>query len=354
MASEEVIFLKDEKIRQLAELIRGHEINNMFHMVFHNLGEQLEYIRMVNNNEQSVKTILDDCKALTIRYKDDAVRGPIAGDILVYAEHCLNNALQIIRNYTVRRDYLDKMMDHHVKLFHGLEELNTSSQEAVRHYKDSLEYFDQKVMSYVRMNSNSHASQEFSRYLRNVGIGFNELVRSYQEKLGYSGRFEDLEEDQKLEVYAAIIEASGRLNVLDTKGRQAVTERGKISEFGSAAMFMLDVGSIIWDVYTGDHTIQTATRDALILAAKKGGAYLGKLVGTAIATGLTGVQASALFVTAVGLLGGFVGGFIFAAAAGFLLNRIFSSGGEADIPTEGFIVYVAPMPNGRDIAKQIA
>lgn len=125
----------------------------------------------------SVNTLLDDCNAIVIRYKDDGVRGPIADQILGYAEHCLNNALQLIMNYTLRRSYLDKMMDHHLQLFQALEELDTSSQDAVVDFTESIQEYDQLVMSYMRLNLNSHASAEFSRYLRNVGIGFDELVR---------------------------------------------------------------------------------------------------------------------------------------------------------------------------------
>ncbi|KAG6469613.1 uncharacterized protein LOC122031736 [Zingiber officinale] len=364
MASSSVtVFLKDEKLRQLAQLIRNHEVNNLYHITFQNLGDQLEYLRMSNNNMTSVNTLLDNCNAIVIRYKDDGVRRPIAEQILAYTEHCLNNALQLIRNYTLRRSYLDKMTDHQLQLFQALEELDTSSGDAVLDFTESIQEHDRLVMSYMRLNLNSHASAEFSRYLRNVGIGFDELVRSYQSRLGYTGRFEDLEIEQKLEVYAAIIEASGRLSVLlpeQGKGddtvlkASSITYREKKPNYGSAAMFLIDVGQIIWDVYSSDHPITTATREALVLAAETGGAALGKLVGVAIATQLTGQAATTLFVTAVGLIGGFVGGFILGAVAGFLFDRIFSSGGQAVLPTDGFIVYVATMPNGHDLAKQIA
>ncbi|GER26421.1 sulfoxide reductase heme-binding subunit YedZ [Striga asiatica] len=179
---------------------------------------------------------------------------------------------------------------------------------------------------------------------------------SHQTKLGLSGSFEDLEEDQKLEVYASIIEASGRLTVLTRSDGPppSISYRKKKPAYGSAAMHLMDIGQIIWDVYSSDHPITTATREALVFAAEAGGAALGKLVGAAIATQLTGQAATTLFVTAMGLVGGFVGGFILGALAGFLFDLIFSSGGQRPLPTDGFILYVAPMPNGNDIAKQIA
>ncbi|KAL6528767.1 hypothetical protein OROMI_028943 [Orobanche minor] len=359
------IFLKDEKLRQLAQLIRNHEVNNLYHITFQNLGDQLEYLRMANNNMASVNTLLDECNFVVIRYKADGVRGPIADQILDYAEHCLNNALQLIRNYTMRRNYLDKMMDHHQQLFQALEDLDTSNLDAAVDFTESIQDFKRLVINYMRVNLNSHASAEFSRYLRSNAIGFKELVRSYQTNLGYAGKFEDLKEEQKLEVYAAIIEASGRLRI--SRGGEGDVEVLSLTygtdnpkppkpkpSYGSAAMFMIDVGLIVWDVYASDYPITTATREALVLAAKMGGAALGKLVGVAIATSLTGLAATTMFVTGVGLVGGFVGGFIFGKLAGVLFDMIFSTGGEKHLPTDGFIVYVAPMPNGHNLAKQIA
>lgn len=364
MASSAVIvFLKDEKLRQLAQLIRNHEVNNLYSLTFQNLGDQILYLRICNDNVATVNTLLDDCNTIVVKYKDDGVRGPIADQILSYAEHCLNNALQLIRNYTLRRSYLDNMMDHRLQLFQALEELDTSSQDAVVDFTEAIQEYDQLVMNYMRLNLNSYASAEFSRYLRNIGIGFNELVRSYQSKLGYTGRFEDLEIEEKLEVYAAIIEASGRLSVLSAEqGKGDMVKASSITyrkmktnygNYGSAAMFLKDVGQIIWDVYSSDHPITTATREALDLAAREGGSALGKLVGAAIASGITGEEAT-LFVSAVGLIGGFVGSFILGAVAGVLFGLIFGSGGKAPLPTDGFILYVAPMPNGHDLAIQIA
>ncbi|GFP99999.1 hypothetical protein PHJA_002144000 [Phtheirospermum japonicum] len=196
------------------------------------------------------------------------------------------------------------------------------------------------VMSYMRLSLNPHASAEFSRYLRNIGIGFSELVRSYQIKLGYKGRFEDLEEEQKLEVYASIIEASGRLSVLSKDEGDIIKAKGrmKLLKYGSTALRIIDVGQIIWETFSSDHPITTATIEALVLAANIGGAAIGKLVGVAVATHLTGQAATTLFITAVGVATGFVGGFILGLAAGILFDLIIGSGGEKPLPTDGLIV----------------
>lgn len=132
---------------------------------------------MVNDNKKSVTTILDNCKGLINRYKNEAVRGPMAGYILVYAENCLNNAIQSIRNYTLRRNYLGKMIDHLHQLFDASEDLNAGSQTDVAEFKENVEHYNHTVMSYMRLAANSHASDEFSTYLRNISIGFHELVQ---------------------------------------------------------------------------------------------------------------------------------------------------------------------------------
>ncbi|GFP98648.1 hypothetical protein PHJA_002008700 [Phtheirospermum japonicum] len=320
------VLLKDEKLRQLAQLIRNHEINNLYHITFQNLGDQLQYLRMCNDNMASVNTILDDCNALVIRYKG---------------------------NYTLRRSYLDKMMDHHNQLFQALEELDTANGGAAADLTESVQEFDQMVMSYMRLSLNPHA---FCRILKISQEHWHRLQRTGSKtKLGYKGRFEDLEEEQKLEVYASIIEASGRLSVLSKDEGDIIKAKGrmKLLKYGSTALRIIDVGQIIWETFSSDHPITTATREALVLAANIGGAAIGKLVGVAVATHLTGQAATTLFITAVGVATGFVGGFILGLAAGILFDLIIGSGGENPLPTDGLIVYVAPMPNGHELAKQI-
>ncbi|GER32120.1 phytase [Striga asiatica] len=381
------VFLQDQKLRQLAQVIRGHEVNNMYHITFASLGEQLQYLRMANDNMASVNTILDDANAIVHRYRGDTARLSVANIIHTYVEHSLNNALQLVPNYTLRRDYLDKMIEHHKVVFETLEGLNTNNQSQVNELAEAVKELDDVNISYMRLSLNPHASAEFSRYLRSIAISFEDLVSGHQRQLGYTGSFENLEIEQKLDVYASILERSGRMSVLaaynneltttgksgdyddvDTKPddskatfdlnvpvkASAVLYSRKMPSLGSAAMFLLDIGMIVWEVYSADHSLTMALREALIFAAELGGAALGKLVGVSVASGLTGMAATTLFVTAVGLVTSFVGAFIIGALAGFLFDRIFSTGGQAPLPTDGFVVYVAPMPNGHQIARQIA
>lgn len=164
-------------------------------------------------------------------------------------------------------------------------------------------------------------------------------------------------------MYDSIIEASGRGKVLNDKilkaiavpktGRSRGDESKDISIKG-AGMLLYNAASITWDVYTSDHPIQTAMRDAVKQVASKGGAVLQEIVEAAIVTGLVGIEATSLFVTGIGFVVGMVASYILGEIAGEIFDLIFGSGGTKPLPNEGFIFYVADMPNGKDLAKQIA
>ncbi|KAF3447770.1 hypothetical protein FNV43_RR08474 [Rhamnella rubrinervis] len=283
MASD-IVFLKDEKLRQLAHVIRGHEVENLKNLYFKSVGEQAKYLRICNSNQVSVETILNACRDLVSTYKDDTIRAPIAALILSHMEVCLNNALQIFTNYTLRRTCLDKITTHVDNLIKDLNDLNTSNPTDVATLTNKIQHYKEAVTNFTKMS-----------------------------------------------VYDAIIEASGR---------------GKVCSSNAA--------HITWDVYTSDHPIQTAMRDAVKEVASKGGAMLKEIVKDAILTGLEGVEATSLFVTGIGFVVGILGSYILGEIAGDIFDLIFGCGGTKPLPNEGFIFYVADMPNGKDLAKQIA
>ncbi|KAF3447813.1 hypothetical protein FNV43_RR08518 [Rhamnella rubrinervis] len=358
MASD-IVFLKDEKLRQLAHVIRGHEVENLKNLRFKSVGEQMKYLRICNSNHVSVETILNACDDLVSKYKNDTVRAPIAALILSYMEVCLNNALQVFTNYTLRRSYLEKITTHVDNLIQDLNDLNTSNPTDVATLTHQIQHYKEAVTNYSKMSVNSRASQEFSRNLRNSGIEFKTLVKRYQATLGFGGLFEQLKDEQKLLVYDAIIEASGRGKVLNHKTLNAIalprsSNESKDMSIKDAGMLLYNAANITWDVYTSDHPIQTAMRDAVTLAASEGGAVLKEIVKAAILTGLEGIEATSLFVTGIGFVVGIVGSYILGEIAGEMFDLIFGSGGTKPLPNEGFIFYVADMPNGKDLAKQIA
>ncbi|VFQ70846.1 unnamed protein product [Cuscuta campestris] len=350
-----VIFLEDEKLRLLAEMVRRHETNNLHYLLdFDSPGELNQYIRIINGNLATVHTLLDECKAVVAAHRNDAVLGPIAASLLSYAEHCLNNALQIIRNYTLRRDFLESVEEHLEDLFKRLGELSPWDAVAVAEFTQDLKQYDDTVVSFMWLNINTAASVAFSQHLRLLEITFEDLVRSRQRKLGFTGRFEDLDIDQKLQVYYVIIEESGRLKGVENRSLQPLPFGSKKSKYKSGGMFLFNVGQIVWDIYQRDQPMETV-RDVVVSAAEKKGKKLGTILGKAAASAaLKGVTKSAIFITAAGVVGGLVGAFIVGAAVGLLFGLIFRTGGQAPLPTDNMIVYVAEMPDGMAFARRIA
>lgn len=148
-------------------------------------------------------------------------------------------------------------------------------------------------------------------------------------------------------MYEKIIEASGR-------GRVIVNQLSAALGVAGIAVLLFTAGMMVWDIFSSEHILQTAAHDAVVTVASVGGAMLGEVVGTALSTELVGVEASALFVLMAGIVTGIVGAFILGAFAGWLIDLIFGSGGSATLSTDGHRCYVAPMPDGVVLARQIA
>ncbi|KAH7514442.1 hypothetical protein FEM48_Zijuj11G0090000 [Ziziphus jujuba var. spinosa] len=347
-----IVFLKDKKLRELSDLIYGQEVENIQNIKFSSEAERVKYLSSCLSNYNSIKSLLNGGVAL------------------------VTNALQIVRNYTVRKDYLAKINAHVQSL---MEELEIDNPAQVSQLTNRVQHYNKAVMEYTKMYQ-STASQEFSRMLKNNGIKFQTLA-----KLRIHGPFKNLTDEQKLQVYDAIIEASGRGKVLVEETLKAIavprnddtnlheenkletkfeassgnitmtTYALKTNNDAGKALLLFKAAYITWDIYTSDHTITTTTRHAVQEAAKLAGAPLVEIIQAAVETGLEGVEASVVFVTAVGLAVGLVGAFIIGEVAGLLFDLIFGSGGaELPLSTQGHVFHVAAMPNGKELALQIA
>ena len=146
-------------------------------------------------------------------------------------------------------------------------------------------------------------------------------------------------------MYNDIIVASGR-------GSVVADTLSTISGVAGILFLILAAGVIVWDIFTAEHVLQTATKDVMMTVATVGGAMVGQVVGAALPT-LAGVEASALFLMATAVIGSIVGAFVVGAFVGWLVDHIFSSGGHYSHETDSHTCYVAPLPDGEAIARQI-
>lgn len=143
------------------------------------------------------------------------------------------------------------------------------------------------------------------------------------------------------------MEASGR-------GRVFANGLTKALKVAGIAMFLFNAGMIVWDIYSSEQKLQTATRHAVVALASAGGAMLGDIVGVALSSALLAAGVSTFFVVTVGILTGILGAFILGEFVGWLIDLIFSSGGNTPFSTDQHRCYVAVMPDGETLARQIA
>lgn len=126
-----------------------------------------------------------------------------------------------------------------------------------------------------------------------------------------------------------------------------------IKDVFAKGVFMYNAATITWDVYSSEHKMNTATRDAITNIASKGGAVLEDIVEAAMLT-LEVEAETSLLVTGVGFVVGILGSYILGQIAGKIFDLIFGSGGTATLPDQGYILYVATMPDGKDLARLVA
>ncbi|KAK8934418.1 hypothetical protein KSP39_PZI014238 [Platanthera zijinensis] len=344
--ADNIAILNDEQLRVLAKLIYYQEVDATNNIKFSSEPELAKYLRDCKSNYDSVLGLLNSGGEVERKFEDDSSRAPIAHDIFSYIVYCANSALQAVQNYTLRMNYLDKISKHATTLINGLQELDPKNVINVRRLAKDAVLYRNAMLEYTRKNQ-SIASRNFSKWLKDSGLKFEELVKRYQTKLKFDGPFENLEEQQKLQVYEEIIEASGR-------GRVIVNQFSTAVGIAGIAVLLFTAGMMVWDIFSSDHILQAATRDAVVSAASIGGAMLGEVVGAALATELVGVQASALFVLFAGIATSILGAFIIGGFVGWLIDLIIGSGGNATLSTDGLRSYVAPMPDGVVLARQIA
>ncbi|KAK8934541.1 hypothetical protein KSP39_PZI014242 [Platanthera zijinensis] len=344
--ADDIAILNDEQLRELAKLIYYQEVDATNNIKFSSEPELAKYLRVCKSNYDSVLGLLNSGGEADRQFADDNTRAPIAQDIFSYIQHCLNSALQVVKNYTLRMNYLDKISKHAASLLNELRELDPEDVISARRLAEDAVKYKDAMLEYTRQ-SQSIASRNFSKWLKDSGMTFEDLVKRYQTKLSFDGPFEELEDQQKLQVFEKIIEASGRESVI-------VNQLSTAAGIAGVAVLIFTAGIMVWDIFSSEHVLQAATHDVLVSLTSVGSAMLGELIGAAVETELIGIEASALFVAFAGIATGILGAFIIGEFVGWLIDLIIGSGGNAPLSTDGLISYVAPMPDGVVLARQIA
>ncbi|XP_034206458.1 uncharacterized protein LOC117620381 [Prunus dulcis] len=325
-----------------SSLVYYKEAEAIHHIKFRSEPERAKYLKDSRASNQSSIGLLDAGNALEGRFRNDDARASVAREIFGYIVNGTNHALQSVPNYSLRKDYVEKITEHVEMLGNALE----VADGVVYVAKEATEY-RRAMYEYTRRHQTSggSVSRQFSRWLEESGIKFEGLVQRYQAQLKFQGRFKDLKDVQKIQAYEEIIVASG--------GRGSVRINRLLKGFRAAgiAVNLFVAGLTVWEIFTADIPLEKATHEAVVIAASAGGLLLGEVVGVALATC---VCPNPVSVVMVGIIFGIAGAFLLGEFAGWLVNLIFEAGGSFNtLSTDGHQCYIAPMPNGVILALQI-
>ncbi|KAM7486135.1 hypothetical protein LguiA_002144 [Lonicera macranthoides] len=352
--------------------------------------EQNKYLELCGSAHD---TALDNLKsaldAVQKFFPIDPTKGDIANNTLTYVELGINVAFQTLRNYSVKLSYVQKLSDHANALLSALEELDPQNViNARRLANDAIKYKDAMVRLWNEVNeiTLSRSGDEGGKKLRwsKLGEGVPSTMARGSSKEGKARERErEIESDGSFptgdgdrwrwrgdrerqisgdgdqrgwrgaygdrwvgrEVYKKIIKESGQEDIF-----QMETD---ITEVGGVAVFLLTAGIMVWDIFTSAH-VETFARDSVQTMANIGGGLIGNVVAEVAATIVADtILASEIFLTGVALLSGIGATFIIAEIAGLFLDMIFGSGGKKVLSTDNIKCYVAPLPDGAEIANQI-
>ncbi|XP_015873436.3 uncharacterized protein LOC107410518 [Ziziphus jujuba] len=348
-----LISLHGEELRRLTKLVHYQEVENIKHIQFKSEAERRKYLNESKACYTSALELLDSGEKIKKDYeKDETRRSEAAHQIFSAMEWTINSSFQCVRNYTMRRSLLNKATEYSKTLIHKLHNLDPNDTSgALKLFADAKEY-EKAMVEYATKHSNPVLSS-FSNWIKNEHITFESLLIRFKNKLKFEKPFKELENAQKVQVYEEILEASGRGRGLSIGFAEVVGAAG-------VAVLLFTAGVMVWDVYTSEHKFQTATRDAVVATALVGGSMLGNIVGAALTTELVGAEAAVLGVSLVaegGFIVGIAGAFILSMAAGWLIDKLFSTGQVSHVTkhtTQSEHCYVAPMPDGKALAFQIA
>lgn len=172
---EGLVTLDASQLRRLSTLIRNQEVLWINNIPFGSEWERVDYLRTCTLNFNTIGSLLDRADAVMDEFKFDRVKSPIASDVYDQIIGLVTNALQAIPNYTVRKEFLDKVVpyiDEGVKL---LRQVNPADAAAVQALADDAETFKVAIKNFNATHGSS-ASNQFAERIKAEGLDFEQLV----------------------------------------------------------------------------------------------------------------------------------------------------------------------------------
>ena len=195
------IFLNEEQLRRLSAVIYYQEEEAMKTIKFDSEYEQANFLTGSRAAFESVRLLLDTGVQLKLKFHKDRLRSPISHNIFSYMVNGLNNALQLVPNFTLRKDFINKIADLAKALIDALEKLDINNASNVKVLEEEVHEYSHVMVEFAYKYRSTASSQNFSRSLKQKDITFEEMVRTYQAVLKFEGSFEDLENEQKIKVF---------------------------------------------------------------------------------------------------------------------------------------------------------
>ncbi|KAL6554846.1 hypothetical protein OROGR_006104 [Orobanche gracilis] len=348
---EGLIQLNKDQLLRLSEIIHDQEFDQIRQIPFDSEPERIRHFDACNNNHETVKQILNS----TPDPKLDERLYEVWHIIWEVLKGAINFGLQAVRSYSVRVEFLDKVVAHSDESFGMLQKTLPEDEAAVRRITMDAQKFKEAIDQFNK-NHGSMVSKVFSTDLQDRGIGYRQLVEEYMEKRGIPGAFEDLSPEEKFMLSQEIVIDSGR-------GSQVIDDAFASARKELVAGFALlaFVATItVFDIML-DPTTPVMVRLIKTLkdfAASVTGSTLGHMAetamkGTAWAELLTAeccidIFAVAGFVIGVGI------GIVLGVLGEFLIDAIFSSGGKHHMSGAAAApAYFGELPDGESLARDI-
>ncbi|KAG2450470.1 hypothetical protein HYH02_004971 [Chlamydomonas schloesseri] len=364
------VLLDAPQLKKLADLIHKQEIIRIKNQ---KQPDVHTFKQLCADSKAARDTVIDALEKAERVYDElrakanEEARVKVAEDHFHYVKNSANNALQNVRNFSIRMDYAKKISAHSEEIMHQMlsMELDTADFENLADYCAD---FREDALAIARTHMRPTA-RHYSEWLKENGIGFDQLVSDTQAKLNktgfrsakdpdvfigegtFGGQFENLQEFQKIAVYEEVVRDSGRampkINI--TTGLMGALGVGVI---------LLGIGLLVWDIYQSAHPVETAVRGVLETALGVGGAMLGEAFAVTVASGMLSAEAesTALFVAMASFVGGIAGAFIVGALVAVIVGAIVGTAGRS-VPltpvTEGLKPCLIELPDGRALANLI-